>query len=665
MGFLAPWFLGGLLAVGLPIWLHLLQKHKTTPLPFSSLMFFERRTQSSVKHRRLRYLLLFALRTALVVLLAILFAKPFIHRTVSPALSRDALRVIAIDNSFSMRAGDRLARAKTEAAKLIGTGRAQVLAFGSQVRIFGDATADPGALRAAIQSVEATDTRGSFAELTRAVRQISRAGNSAIELHLFSDMQATGSPPNFSDLRLGEGVRLIPHPIDRAEPNWTVESVRAPRRVYTSGKVRVQATIAGFGGQKATRQAVLVLNGRTIDTKPVDVPSNGRATAEFLSLEVPYGMNRGEVRMEGGDALKEDDTCYFSIERSEPRRVLFVHEAANTRALLYFRAALEAPAESAFQIDAATVEQSANLAPSKYAFVVLSDTGPLPSSFERELKNYVRSGGSVLVALGRAAASSARVPVFDEKVQEARYSGREGERFQTAAWLDPGHPSVGKDEQWGDVKFYQAVRIDPGQSRVAARLSDQTPLLLEKTVGEGRAIVFASTFDNIANDFPIHPAWVPFIEQTAKYLARLDDGQASLLVGSYLDLRNAKEQGASIEVIDPKGERALSLEEASKAQNLQLTRSGFYEVHRPNKRDDLLAVNADRRESDLAAMPAESLRLWENTGNTPPTQAGGAPGGEETGVVSLWWYILLVVLLLALAESMLGNRHLAVDKEAA
>ena len=64
MGFLAPWALAGILAVGLPVWLHLLRKHKTTPLPFASLMFFERRTQSSIKHRRLQYLLLLALRAA-------------------------------------------------------------------------------------------------------------------------------------------------------------------------------------------------------------------------------------------------------------------------------------------------------------------------------------------------------------------------------------------------------------------------------------------------------------------------------------------------------------------------------------------------------------------------------------------------------------------------
>ena len=63
-------------AVGLPVWLHLLRKHKTTPLPFSSLMFFEKRTQSSIKHRRLRYLLLFAARALLVLLLVLAFAHP-------------------------------------------------------------------------------------------------------------------------------------------------------------------------------------------------------------------------------------------------------------------------------------------------------------------------------------------------------------------------------------------------------------------------------------------------------------------------------------------------------------------------------------------------------------------------------------------------------------
>jgi hypothetical protein len=665
MGFLAPWFLGGLLAVGLPVWLHLLRRHKTTPLPFSSLMFFERRIQSSIKHRRLRYLLLFALRTALFVLLALAFAHPFIRRSIAPVNTGNALRVIAVDSSFSMKAGDHAERARAQATRLIGTGKAQVLSFDSQVHLMGEATADPGALRASIAAIQPGDARGSFAELSRAVRSIAQAAKTPVELHVISDMQNSEMPANFADLKLGEGVKLVAHAVDKPAGNWTVESVRAPRRVYNSAKSKVQATISGFNTQKATRHASLVMNGRVLETKAVDVPEGGRATVEFQAIEIPYGMNKGEVRIDSADSLRADDNCFFAAERGEARRALFIYEATGGRGLLYFRTALESPTEAAFQIDAATVDQSANLAPSKYSFVVLSDTGALPPSFEKELKAYVRSGGSVLVALGRHSAGALRVPVFDEKVSEARYSGREGERFQTAAWLDPAHPSVGKDDRWSDVKFYQAVKVESGQSRVAARLSDQTPLLMEKRVGEGRVIVFASTFDNVANDFPVHASFVPFVEQTARYLARLDEGQANFQVGSYLDLRGGDEQRASVEVIGPDGARILSLEESTKAHNIQLARTGFFEVHRPNRRDELVAVNADRRESDLSPIPAETLALWQNTGNTPAGGGTGVPGDEGNKPLSLWWYVMLAVLALAVAESLLGNKHLGVDKEAA
>ena len=107
MGFLSPWFLAGIAAVGIPLWLHLLRQYKRKPQPFSSLMFFERRVQSSVRHRRLKYFALLALRCALLALLALAFANPFVNRT-SKSAPRRKLTVIAVDRSFSMRYGDHL-----------------------------------------------------------------------------------------------------------------------------------------------------------------------------------------------------------------------------------------------------------------------------------------------------------------------------------------------------------------------------------------------------------------------------------------------------------------------------------------------------------------------------------------------------------------------------
>src|SRR5438552_2855286 len=109
MGFLAPWFLVGFLALGIPIFVHLLRKHVTIPRPVSSLMFFERGTQSSTRHRRLRYLLLFTLRSLLVLLIVLAFADPFLRRS---ANANGSLLLIVLDNSFSMRAGNRFTDAK-------------------------------------------------------------------------------------------------------------------------------------------------------------------------------------------------------------------------------------------------------------------------------------------------------------------------------------------------------------------------------------------------------------------------------------------------------------------------------------------------------------------------------------------------------------------------
>ncbi len=66
--------------------------------------------------------------------------------------------------------------------------------------------------------------------------------------------------------------------------------------------------------------------------------------------------------------------------------------------------------------------------------------------------------------------------------------------------------------------------------------------MLEKRIGEGRVVLLTSGLDNLTNDFPLHPAFVPFIEQTARYLAGSERQGGARTVDAYLELRNAKEQ---------------------------------------------------------------------------------------------------------------------------
>jgi hypothetical protein len=209
------------------------------------------------------------------------------------------------------------------------------------------------------------------------------------------------------------------------------------------------------------------------------------------------------------------------------------------------------------------------------------------------------------------------------------------------------------------------IRVDPGQSRVIARLTNQVPLILEKQVGEGRVLVFTSTFDKISNDLPLHASFVPFVEETARYLGGQQDQSTNVAVDSYIELRSAKEHSASVEVVDPDGQHPLSLKEATTATSFQVSREGYYEIHRTNGRQEFVAVHADRRESDLTPVPQETLDLWRNTGRGTETSGPGGTSENQARPWSLWRYALLLVLITAIIESVIASRYLSVEKEAA
>ncbi len=668
MGLFSPWFLAAAVLAGLPVYLHLLRRHQSEAQPFSSLMFFERRTQSSIKHRRLRHLLLLALRIAVLVLLALLFANPFINRSAA-SLGGNKLTLLVIDNSFSMRAGSRLADAKNAAIGLLGSrnpaSHAQVMTLGSGLQALTGQTQETGELRHAVESIAATDSRASFGELTRGVRTLSDTVHTPIELHFFSDLQKSDMPASFQELALPPNVALILHPVVKdAAPNWTVESVTAPGQVWNPKKTKFQAVVAGFHTPAATCNVALVVNGKTIATRSASVPANGRAVVEFDSLDVPYGFSRCEVRIDSADSLPADDRFQFSVERSDPRRVLFIHEAGDARSPLYFNSALTSAAEAAFALETRTVEQASNIQPSQYVFVVLSDVASVPASLETSLLDYVRGGGSVLITLGASAARRPRIPIFGGNILGARNYSESAQRFQTVGEADPAHPSIAKAGRWSNVEFYFAVAPDASGARVIAKLTDGTPLLLEKKVSEGRVLVFTSGLDNLTNDFPLHPIFVPFIDQTARYLAGMERWSGSRLVDSFFDLRSDKDRAASVEVIDPDGRRPLSLKEAANSTTFQLSRAGFYEMRLANGRHEVIGVNADRRESDLGVISEDTLALWRgNPSGASQPAAAASVVQDQAKPFSLWWYFMLLLLAGALAESLVSDRYLGKLRE--
>ena len=115
MDFLRPGLLWGLLAVAVPIIIHLLGRRRVRTVPIATLRFLERARVRASSHLKLRRILLLLARMAALACLALLYAGPGC-RTSTPTADGPAAWVLLLDTSPSM-ASSRGRRSRLEEAK--------------------------------------------------------------------------------------------------------------------------------------------------------------------------------------------------------------------------------------------------------------------------------------------------------------------------------------------------------------------------------------------------------------------------------------------------------------------------------------------------------------------------------------------------------------------
>ena len=664
MELLSPWFLAGGLAVGLPLWLHLLNRPNPVRLPFSSLMFFRKRTDSSVRERRLRYLLLLGLRLALLTLLVLAFAKPIWERP--PAVlgaGLPGLHIIAMDTSLSMQYEGRWDRALGEAEAIVDAlsrgDRAQVLAFGPGVQVLTEATGNSDALRHALQGLSPTAARNSYGDVVEAVRNLVVGGEGPVELHLVSDLQNTAMPARFQDLVLPPSVALKIHNVAAGESeNWAIESVKGTTRLWEEERPQLEATVVSYAERAAMKAVSLWIDGQPAGRVRLEIAPRGRTSFVFQVLDPPRGFSRAEFRLDPPDALPADDTRRVALNNTEPEPVLFVTPNPRRSDLLYFRTALEASAGMHYRVESSSLGQAERLDPSRYTLIVLSDVPRLTRDFESRLRTWVETGGALFAALGPNSALARRTALTGHAVQQPPRRKRDGDRFEVAGEADGSHPVARAAEGARSAKFFLHLRVEPKKGDVVPLwLGNGDPLLVEHPVGRGRVMLFASSLGNDWNDLPLSPVFVPFVAEMARYLTGADSVGGESLLGDVLELDRRRGTGSTVQVADPSGNRVLTLSEAVHREALVLAAVGYYEI-RGGERSELVAVNPDPLESNLRPMGNDTLQLWQSTGGADGAGATMATAMPPARPWRIWRLLLLLLVLAVLVESLVGNRHL-------
>ncbi len=98
--FLTPLFLAGAAAAAVPIVLHFLKREPEPRVKFPTVKLLANAPVEQSENRRLRQLLLLALRVAALLLLALAFARPFLAS--GSTLGASGVTMIALDTSYSM-----------------------------------------------------------------------------------------------------------------------------------------------------------------------------------------------------------------------------------------------------------------------------------------------------------------------------------------------------------------------------------------------------------------------------------------------------------------------------------------------------------------------------------------------------------------------------------
>jgi hypothetical protein len=616
LSFLSPLFLVGAAAAAIPIALHLFFRRTEPVIHFAAMRYLRPAPVEHSRRRRLRELLLLALRVAALCLLALAFARPFLAQSAS-ALSGPVTMVL-VDVSASMTAPGQFERAKAAAAEQIRRAAPAhsvgVVTFAHAADVIAPPSQDRAGALAAIQKIQpgagATQYRSALARAAEAIGP--RAGRFVV----VTDLQQSGWDA------ADEGTVPDRVAVDVVDVGGPASNV-AVAALRLDGAEAV-ALVRNYSERPGRQQVAFSKDGKRFTTVPLEMAP--AASVEVRASIEGRGTGVLSATVADPDGYAADNGRYLVIDASQSPVVLAVTATGQPADVFYLeRAVLVAEGAGAFRFRAISGLAFSALGAERLddvgAVLVLGTRG-IDARGRDLLGRYVKAGGGLLVAGG---------PDVDPKVLAEALSGVVPTRVNERAAADPlqfapadgRHPVFRVFDGAGtlaNVTFSRTALVRPsGTAEVIARFTDGSAALVEDRATGGRVLIFASDLNNRWNDFPVQPAFVPFVHETLRYLAATRASRGEYVVGELPGVSGAT-PGAV-----PLGQRVV-------------------------------AVNVDPRESDPARITAETFRAGITRLNVAAAQQARAHAREREDGQRLWQYGLLLMIVSLAAEGMIGRR---------
>jgi hypothetical protein len=686
MSFLAPLFLLGALAVALPVVFHLVRHTVRERAVFSSLMFLRPTPPRLTRRNRLEHLLLLALRCAVIGLLAIGFARPFI-RYVLPVMPAPAMAqrlVVLVDSSASMRRANLWAEARARAEAVLRAASpadsVAVCLFDRQFKplvSFEQWKSPPGGNPVALARQRFGEAEPGWADthldqaLIRAAEMLAGAGEAPAgerrRIVLISDLQAgarLGALPGHDwpkGLELSV-ERLAPRRTGNAWLQLAVEPAESPRPAAVGTRVRV-------GNELDSKREQFQVGWARADNTWVGTAADIYVPAGQSRVVVLAAPSAGADRVIlRGDEQEFDNTLFVLPPEVGRATVLYCGSDSETdrgQPLYFLRRAFQETPRQAVRVLAQP--PTAPLAPAEaQAATLFVVTDALSSLKARALREQVSQGKSLLFVPGRGADALTLGNLLATEAPGLTEGSPAS--YALLGELDFRHPLFAPfaDARFSDftkIHFWKYRRLDttalPG-AQVLARFDNGDAALVEVPVGKGRVWFLASSWRPTDSQLALSSKFVPLLYSMLELSGGAPPPPPQYSVGDAAPLPpELTRANAPVAVVGPDGSTAALAVGATAFAGAPTP--GVYRWS-AGQATGRFAANLHHNESLTTPLPLDELeRLGLPAARQPPpptreiAHAARLRSAELENRAKLWRYFLVAALAALLAETWLAG----------
>ena len=429
-GFLAGWMLWWSLAGLIPIALHFWFQRQRREIPWAAMQFLLAALQKQSRRIRLQQLILLLIRVAILVLLAIATAQPFLSTQGAAWIGNTRpplLWVGVLDTSYSMQYRDssrqsRWEQAVTKARDMVeqlqpGDGIILMTLGNPPKVLFSEATFDR---TSALLELAKLSPSARSADLATTVSVLEETLDANRRMHpeltshqvvFFSDTAGdtwnnTPSSSLESTLRsLTKGAMLQLERVgDGKADNQAVTQLQVEAsRPQQDREITLVAEIANFSPDSDVETSVqLWLDGQTIQSEVVQLSPRERKQVRFRQRFSDPKSYRLEARI-ADDSLPIDDRRHLVVTTAADAHIVFIEDLPGQAK--YIELALSnrlASTPTSWQTtsDVVNVDDWRDLSLLDVDLVVLCNVSSLPEQLPNLLVDFVQRGGNLLGFLG-------------------------------------------------------------------------------------------------------------------------------------------------------------------------------------------------------------------------------------------------------------------------